>query len=170
MKRLFALLLGIVCILTCCGCNNKNAHSETASFYYCAADATYDDINCVIITEQRAQTLKTAGLLTVLNTYLQGPINNAFHNPFPAGSAVISAKRDESTLYLSMNNLFGKLTGLELTLACACLYKTATGITNLPSMQISCHDVLLDGNTTITLDADSFVWIDSVQATQVAEP
>ena len=166
MKRLIALLLCFVSIFMCMACAADSTKANVINFYYCSAEITYNTIKGVIAAEPREQELKRSDLLSVLNLYMEGPSGHELKSPFPTGSAVVSVQQNENTLYLNMNQTFGKLTGLELTLACACLCKTATEITQLSTVQISCQDVLLDGNTTITLNADDMIWLDTAQATE----
>lgn len=167
MKRLIALLLAFACMACFSGCSADTTLADSLNFYYCTSDISYQDADGVIAAETR-QVEHNSDLINTLNLYLQGPAIEELRNPFPVDTKVESLRSDNETLYLTMSVPFGELSGLELTLACACLCRTALEITNLHTVQIRCPDVLLDGNPAITMNLDSLIWLDAAETLPAA--
>ena len=169
MKRLIAVFLICACIFTIYGCSESKPDVDTVNFYYRTEEITYNSTDGVICPEQRTVDDIT-DTLSALNQYLRGPLSDTLINPFPDGTTITAIQSDNNTLYLTMSNSFSALSGLELTLACTALCKTAMELTGLVAVQLSCTDGLLDGNQTITITADSLVWMDVAESTQPEQP
>ena len=160
MKRLISVILFISLILCLYGCNNK---SETdihipVSFYYCADPIVYNEENGVIAPEIRDAEGLTSDLELFLKTYLKGPISENFRSPFPSNTTITQLTQDDDSIHIVFGKEFGELTGLELTLARACLAKTIIEYTQVDAIQISFESDTIGSRQTVTLRPDSFLF------------
>ena len=164
MRRKIALVLILALVLSLLGCSEKEDIEVPASFYYCASTVAYDSPNGVIASEVRETKSVCEDLTALLNLYLQGPLNADYRNPFPEGTVIEAMEWENSALILTVSAQFSQLTGLELTLASACLAKTALSQTGQRTVRIQCESNPLDGNPSITLSADSLLLVDITEA------
>ena len=151
MKRLLCLILIAAAALSLCACGGSGSPSEPVSFYYLLREPelVYNRDDGII----RPETREGAGFLpdpaAVLELYLQGPLDNTLSSPFPAGTKLVSLKREEEILTLELSRPFSSLEGLDLSLACACLSITAMELTGAEAVTILCDRI------NITMDRNS---------------
>lgn len=160
MKKLTCLLLALLFL---CGCGrNKENIQMPVSFYYPNADISYNSDDAVLSAEIREGTEYKDDLCGLLNLYLVGPISDEFVSPFPTDTAVVSAVLADSTLTVELSESFTELKGLDLTLASACLAKTAIALTECVSVKLYVNGAKMDGNAYITLEANDLLLMDNV--------
>lgn len=158
MKRLLCLIL--VCTVALCfgGCKRPTeAIDMPASFYYCLPSESYETIHMVISSETRESKAYNQDLQGLINLYLQGPQTEDLINPFPDSVHVESISRYDTNIEVILSSRFARLTGVDLTLACACLSMTLMEYTQCENVSISVQNVSLDGNESITMTRDSLL-------------
>jgi hypothetical protein len=158
MKRLLCLICALIFLLTVTACSdNENEIRMPANFYYCTAEIEYDSELGVIASEVRETDLYYDNFMLLFNHYMRGPSSSALVSPFPVGSEVVQINQNDSEIVLIMNLQFAQLTGLKLSLACACLSKTVFSLTTVETVTIRCRDGSLDGKVSININRDSFL-------------
>lgn len=160
MKKLMCMFLALLFL---CGCSRNKANIQTpVNFYYPNADVSYNSPDAVLSAEVREGAGYTNDLVQLLNLYLAGPLSDEFKSPFPAGTAAMRAFLADTTLTVELSTEFAELKGLDLTIACACLTKTAIALTGCNRTRIYVSDAKLDGNSYIILDAGDLLLIDNI--------
>lgn len=161
MKRGICILLALA-LLSLTGCaNDTGRFQEPVSFYYVREEFTYGTADGVIAGEIREAAGLSGDRRQLLNRYLEGPDSAELISPFPAGVRVVELKAEESRLTVVVSDAFAQLTGLDLTVACACLTKTAIGITGCTVVTIQAETAMLDGSKSVTMDEASLFLLDT---------
>ena len=146
---LFSLLLP--------GCARKKTVQNPVRFYYRTEDVAYFDSTGVIDSEERDAGARRNDYAYLLNEYLRGPENQKLAPTFPDGSAVQDLKLEGDTATVVLNEEFAQLTGIDLSLACACLTLTVCEMTGAERVEISAGSALLDGSPVITVERSQLV-------------
>lgn len=161
MKRIACFLFAVILLSSTCACSAKESDMQVpAFFYYCTATISYDSDTGVIASEVRETEGFGGDLMSILNLYLQGPLSNQLSSPFPNGSRVEWLNQIGPEITLIVNQPFAQLTGIDLTLACACLSKTLFSLTDAQTLKIHGGHTNLDGNDYIILTRDSLLLLD----------
>lgn len=159
MKRPAALVLLLAAIICLSGClTSKSDGSPT--FYYLHKEPTYTE--SIIGSEPRLSVEADSDLGYLLALYLSGPISNDLYSPFPKGAAIDSLDRNGETLEITMNSVFGKMTGITLTKACACLALTVFENSEVQVVFIHAVDPESGSAKDIQLTRDSFLLYDDL--------
>ena len=159
MKRFISLILSLFLLISFCGCNDKkDSFEDPVQFYYRSSIISYNSEISVI----RGETQEGSGydLVGLINKYLQGPITDECLSPFPAGITVLSIETSQGKTYISLNKPFADLSGIALSLACACLSKTVMELTESSVVEISVPNSHLSGNASIIMDAQTILLLD----------
>lgn len=160
MKKLLCILLAL-CLLPLLGCAQPEDPIENPVFFYYRQKAlSYDDENSVITKELRDAGARQDDISYLLEQYLQGPESETLLATFPRGSQ-ISFQVLENTAVIVVNDKFATLTGIDLSLACACLTLTVCELTDTEYALIQGQDVLLDGNHSIYMSRNSILLLDN---------
>lgn len=168
MKRLLILLLCSAFLLWGCGTGEPKLE-DPVTVYYPRTEYIFGQSDSVIASgSMEAEGFKT-DLTALLNAYLQGPGPEGLRNPFPADSLVMQLQLEDTVLTLDMNDGFSTLTGAELTLACACLAKTALSLSAAQTVQITLDSDLPDTRRIITMDAKNLLLMDDIITTTPTE-
>ena len=160
MKYLRLIAGGLVLTLLC-GCGNWLPGKKAVLFYYLRSDITYTGSNGVIAAEIPDNPDGSADLIQLLEQYLTGPEHDGLRSPFPEGILLLKAEQYEGTVYLEFNDRLASLSGMDLTLACACITKTCLNLTDATSVSICAEGVSLDGAAQITMTAESLVLLEN---------
>lgn len=162
MKRIAALVLSAFLLLSLWGCQEKETFQSPVAFYYQALDLDYE-IQCTAIRSETRECADYTSMAEILRAYLQGPESQDLQNPFPAGLELISMQANGSTLYLTLSDQLGTLSGLELTMACSCLAMTCLELTDVTDVDIRTESQLLDGEKSITMNRDDLGLVDEAK-------
>lgn len=161
MRRMICLFFAVMLLFSLCACSERDTDLQVpANFYYCTKTISYDSETGVIGSEVREIKTLANDLTSILNLYLKGPQSDQLVSPFPDGSCVERHSQNGTEITLIMSRPFAQLTGLELTLACACLGKTVFSLTDAQTLTIHADNIYLDGNSHITLTRDSLLLLD----------
>ena len=162
MKRLTALLLAILTLLSLWGCEQAQEIVCPVSFHYLRAPLSNGEIahgsaDSVIAPEIREGDGRD--ILYLLDIYLLGPLDRDFRSPFPVGTTLEDFSMEDGTANLLLSDELGKLSGIDLTLACGCLTLTVMDLTGAETVTIRAERTLLDGKESLTMDR-SLILID----------
>ena len=161
MKRYTALLLILALFLCLTACAREdNTIREPVSFYYRRAELTYGSSDSVILSESSDAAGHTDDLIWLLGEYLKGPQSENLLQTFPSGTTLVSLTVEEGTATIVLSVQFGRLTGMDLTVACACLTKTVLGLTDAETVVIQAVNTDLDGAQQIVMDESSLLMLD----------
>jgi len=159
MKRFVALILA--CITLCLfGCSASNDEFKApVNFYYITDPISYDDSSTVISPEIQESDGYDAPVL-LLRKYLKRIPGNGFASPYPPGLDIISVEKDGNSAVILLNRSFARLTGSDLSIACACLTWTVCEYLEVDTIYVSSQDALIDGKESITLTKSLFNLLD----------
>ncbi len=160
MKKMLCLFLAILLL---CGCEYSNQGIEKPiSFFYISQDTEYQPGQS-LIREQVVDGADMGDTLdAILTAYLMGPDpNTQLQSPFPAGTALISVNRSEDILYVKLSGRFAQLSGVRLSVACACITKTCLSLCDARYIRIQAYGGTLDGADYIQMDAQSVLLADN---------
>ena len=156
MRKILALTLTLLLILSCSACGYQNDPQHQVAFYYCVKDPADTSHNSHISPEHRDDILQQS-LAEILALYLSGPTAEDLASPFPEGLQILQATQEDSTMYLTVSAHLCQLTGMELTLACACLTLTVSDLVQAQQVVISPQEGLLDGQKSIIMDKNTLL-------------
>ena len=150
MKRLTAIFLLLVLAAGLFGCQTRELRSP-GSFYYCRRDPVYAGTDGVIAPEQRELAGIEEDLDAIVALYFQGPASQELESLIPADCPPSQWHRDGETLHLHFPEQLAELTGVELTLASACLARTFLGLTGCTTLILTAEGRRLNGETAMEL-------------------
>lgn len=158
-NRIFVMII-LLCMLLC-GCQVKSdALQEPVTVYYRLANISYGTIDSVIAPTDMESAGHTGDYTYLLNLYLTNDTSEEFARTFPKATMLVSIKMDALTAKVVLSDSFATLTGIDLTIACACLTQTVISLTGCQEVIISTKTQKLDGQNFITLSKDSFLFLD----------
>ena len=167
MKHWISLLLGLAFLLSAFGCTQTSpAPKLPVTFYYPAVETVYDGKAPVIHPEIRDGSGYEDNMEGLLNIYLKGPSSENLRSPFPRGVTVSRLTVTTAMVTLELNSEFARLSGIDLTMACVCIASTLFDLAPLERVQILAADSMLDGQTSITLDRNDILLLDTPQPTE----
>lgn len=157
MKKIFRIILPAILVLTLLGCNNKQDDiAVPVEVYYRNTAEIYNDEESVITSEIWDFEGYENNLEGFLNLYLQGPATEECISPFSTSVQVVDLQSTKDRLCITMNDSYEELTGLDLTIASACIAKTIMGLTGCDAVEITClntgSSVIIDQETLLLLD------------------
>lgn len=174
MKRSVRIILSTLVLSLLCACALlSNGPKEPVSFYYTRPRDEYEsDRNnevigkedAVIVSEQREAEGHRDDLNYLLSQYLRGPQDINLMSPFPDRAALTNVVLRDDTLFVTLTEEFASLSGIDLTVACACLTRTCLSITEASQVTIAVENSLLDGAKSITMSESTLLLLDSAVA------
>jgi hypothetical protein len=160
MKKCFILLL-ILCLLLAGCARQQTSLITTLKFYYPLQVADYTLGASYIQPELREGAGVDKSLKNMLNLYLKGPKDQiTFQMPFRYNTQVVSISRGSTMLDITLNRGFANYTGLDLTIACACITMTCMELTDVTVVRIRAENTTLDGAEFIEMSAESLLLVD----------
>lgn len=161
MKRMLCLILSICLLAGFTGCAD-DSYQDPANFYYRQSHINYDSEDGIIGAEIHDLTDLRDDTEALFAAYFSGPESSSLETPFPRDTHVVSWSVKNNTLELVMNEAFAALSGVELSIACACISQTFLGIFSVRQVVIRAEHSALDGNNSITMTADNLLLKDDV--------
>lgn len=170
MKQWIILLLLLASIPTLPGCQQEAPElKDPVTFYYQRQNLTYNSSDGVIAGETRDADGHAHEPAYLLNVYLSGPLSPEFVSPFPSKVRLLALEIQETNAILTLNRRFSELTGLDLTIACACLTMTTISLTGVETVTIQADSAMLDSARQITMDTNCFLLLDGSTAAPMQE-
>ncbi len=153
MKKILAVFLAVCILIPLCGCNIRRSVPSSVAFYY-KSPAQQE-----VITQPEKRVLPndTMDLEEILSLYLAGPESTELESPFPAGVKVKSAVLENDTLHLVLSQEMAQLSGIPLTIACACLTETLQALTGADYIQLQAEGALIGGKKLLIMNSNTFV-------------
>lgn len=170
MKRILSLILVLLLIASLWGCTRQEDSDKPLTFYYSRVEYVYGNDGSVMGGEEREWNGKTDDLEGILTLYLNGPLDETLQSPFPAGTALVEIIVIDRQLIISLNNKLSLLSGIDLTLACACLSKTCFQLTDAEQIAIRSPETEAHPAVSVTLTRDSITFSDTVTQAKTTEP
>ena len=167
MKRI-AFLLAITFLLTIpLGCSDVKSPDLPVKFYYPNTEISYGTEDGFLSFESREGNQKSTEVL--LNDYLRGPSDSTHLNPFPQNTELVEYQFQNGTFYLILTDSYATMSGLDLSIANACLALTVFALTEAVNVSIQCQSSQIDGQTAIVLSRNSVLLYDSSKSTTPTE-
>lgn len=164
MKRWICCLLAIALVLGLWGCGPKAAGPiRPVNYYYPRLETDFESASRILVPEPRESQGHEGDYGYLLETYLRGPLDPELKNPFPADLTLERWEITDGTLRLTLSEGIGGLTGIDLSLACACLAGTGLELTGCDRVVLSASG--LRGDVELT-QADLVLTDDSVERLQ----
>ena len=152
MKNLLCVILILALSFTLAACASpKEDIKDPVSFYYRQLEMDYGNAPSAIAKEIRDAQSRRQDYSYLLSLYFKGPEEYSLYNPFPRSTTVKSFALQDGAVDLQLSSAFASLSGLDLSIACACLTITVCEMTGAEQVTISAADSLLDGNPKITM-------------------
>lgn len=158
MKNAICLLLCVLILVSVTACQEDAPKFESpVTFYYRTAVSNDEIAESVIghLTVEGAELLSDPQEL--LNEYLKGTSAEGFLTTFPASTKLLSLEISEGTASLLLNASITRLTGVDLTVACACITLTTMELTGVTTVHIRASSGTLDGAEEIIMDRQSLI-------------
>lgn len=163
MKRFLCIFLILSIVFPCFGCTDKKI-DEPATFYYLRRSNSFNSEDSIIAPET-VDGSRFSNISLMLSSYFRGPSDLALESPFPAGTYLLDTALSSDLLVVTLSDNFALLNGIDLSLACCALAKTAMEYTGVEEVQIKAVTALLDGETSITIDTRDIVLYDTYALT-----
>ena len=161
MKKLLSVIIPLVLSFSLISCvSSKEDIQEPVHFYYGQLEMNYGNQPEVINKEVRDAKDRRQDYSHLLSLYFKGPESYSLYNPFPRNLSLLSFSLQDGTAAVHLSASFATLTGLDLSLACACLTMTVCEMTGAQQVTVSAADSLLDGNPQITLSPEDVLLLD----------
>lgn len=162
MKRLlsvvFVLLVG--CSLFACSTYGTGI-KDPVTFYYPRSIVTYGQEDSIIASEFREASGHANDPDYLISLYLRGPMDDGLISPFPPGSNLIEFKQEDGVIFLTLSNAFANQSGLDLSVACACLSKTCFELCDADQVEIRAESIPLGTAQAIVMTRDSLLLHDN---------
>ncbi len=143
MRRLLPVLLALLLALAACGSREADVQ-ETLDFYYldsAEGEESLGSDNGALAVERRRLSQLPATYGELLDVYFAGPVSAGLQSPFPAGLRCLETSLDETVLTVILSEVFDSLTGLDRSLASACIVCT---LSQLPEVTGICLETEAD--------------------------
>lgn len=154
MKRILALILCAALVFPLFGCARQELQYP-GNFYYRRFEIAYGTEDGVIAAEERELAGISGDLDALFDAYFSGPESSGLESPFPRDTQVVSWEIGEETLELTMNDSFGAMSGVELSIACACIARTFLELAPVTQVRFRLSEGLLGGEQSITLSNET---------------
>ncbi|MGN0999162.1 MAG: GerMN domain-containing protein [Faecousia sp.] len=161
MKKIAAFFLIFAAIVALLGCTPPpNEYEEPVRFYYLRSELHYGSSDSVISHELFEAEGHRDDYEYLISQYLKGPTSDALTRTFPRNVSISDFRVEEDQVYLELSSQFSILSGMDLSIACACLTKTITELTGPTTLHISTEGTLLDGAPSITMRLEDVLFLD----------
>ena len=160
MKKCLCILLVCFIIVSLTACATPE-YEYPVDFYFLRSEDNilYSESDGVITHETR-EAGRGDDLKYLLDLYFQGPSDETLVSPFPEGLHVISVYTTEGILELKLSDHFSSLTGIELTLACACIAKTCLRFNTINAINLRVNDENAEASRIIILTDNAIKFSD----------
>lgn len=170
MKRYLSLILLLCMCFSFVGCQNKSEELKVpANFYYLKQEFSYGVEDAVIAPEIRESVHIRDNLSALLKEYLHGPKDNALTRAVPTRVSIVEVYKENRTVTLVLSPEFSRLSGIDLTLACACLSMTVMDYADADTVEIMVPDELLGDSERIKMTREDLLLLD-IQTTDDTTP
>lgn len=159
LKKICVLILVLATLFSLSGCQKKSEIQLPVNFYYRNTEITYGTENGVISPEINEAAGYTENI-ALINAYLKGSSTDQHHSTFPVGTNVIRLDIQKNHCLIVLNSPLAILSGMDLSIACACITKTICELFEVDTVTISVKNEQLDGNDSITMGRNNLTLLD----------
>ena len=123
MKRVWSLLLAAVLLLGagCHGETEQNRYENPVQRYYLYQDETTGEYAGALGAMGSEAAEFEEDVAAYIQDYLEGPQSPELRTPFPVGTSLEKCTLEDGTLTLELSDAFFALSGIDRTLATACI-------------------------------------------------
>lgn len=155
MKRILCLALALILLLPpLFGCGERI--KEPVTFYY-VQDSYEENMDSLIVGEEREVAGYQDNLKYLLSFYLMGPVGKSLHSPLPRGTNLFSVTKEYSSLSIEISNTSALLSESEFSLACACLSMTCMDLVGVEEVTV------ISGSRNLTMRQENLILNDTVK-------
>lgn len=160
------VLICVLLLALLCGCGRQMVPTGESQFdfYYRKLGAQEDEVFSSptgALASERVTLGGDVGVNEILLRYFLGPSDESLGSIFPEGSACTKSTLQNGVLTLELNEACASLTGLQRTLAAACLTLTLTQLDTVQTVRIETPSGALPGQNSARWSADSFLLQDT---------
>lgn len=164
MKKGIAILLMFALCLSLWGCQgDSNAPKDPVTFYYRRVEFDHGNEDSVIMGEVREAEGHKDDMMYLLNLYLAGPESPEMAVTFPYNTQLIRFTLSDKIASVTLSDSFAQLTGIDLTVACACIAKTVMELTGIQTVQLQTPTMMLGNDPFVVIDSASLLLIDGTE-------
>ena len=160
-KRWIDLFCAVILLLTACAVVKEPQENmeQPVRFYYCfdRNDETYGGETGAMGWEWRDLGPERLTALEILEQYLQGPKSQKLTTPYPPELTVEGVLLENGLLTVNLSEEALELTGVERTLAAACLVYTMTQFSDITALRLTAGEAPLTGVWGETLELSDFL-------------
>lgn len=150
MKKIIAIVLILALSIPLFGCGKQELRSP-GTFYYYRMETEFSGPDSVLAPEEKELHGIEDDLSAILELYCEGPENRNLESPLPRGCSVPGYTLEDNVLKLHFGTDFAALSGVELTVAAACLARTFLPLTGAETLVLTADGALLNGETSLSL-------------------
>lgn len=165
MRRRVMTWLCVMGMLFSWGCGLQEKAPELQQpfrFYYRTSDGEEGTVNQEPMDyELREIAGHEADYQWILEQYFKGPESGNLSAPFQKSTRLISVRLIDAQMRLMVSDDFSELSGIDMTLACACIARTCLGFEGVESVSISAAGASLGGKSAVVMHEDDIILKDS---------
>lgn len=154
MKRFLSIILALSLLTGLAGCV-ADAPADPGNFYYRRVNPIYEGTDGIIAPEVRELEGLRGNMAAMLQAYLSGPVSSSLESPFPRATTLLDWSMERSELTITLSEDFAELTGIDLTIACACIARTFLELTDAVFVRIQANGATLNGSEYIVMSQSS---------------
>ncbi len=147
MRQCISLFL---CLLLLAGCAHPLTFSAPGTFYYCRTEPVFSGTEGIVAPEERELSQAGGSLEALVELYCAGPEDPTLFSPLPRDCQARQVQLERDTLRLQFDQSLAQLSGIELTLVCACLAQTFLPLTGAQKLVLTAQNTLLSGQSALT--------------------
>lgn len=167
MKRMISFFLILAALSSLAACKEQTQIHQGVSFYY-RNSAVTSGSNVIIPEAREAEGIRD-DTSQLLREYLKGPKSEGFVHVIPEETVLYSFSMTDTEAEIVLSDEFAKLSGLDLTIACACITKTVIGLCAVQTVKIRCLNTDLECGRFVIMDEASLMLFESPTAPNETE-
>lgn len=137
MKKVLALALTGL-LLSLCGCSGKQQEGADAGDYQIYYSALENQNAAMAVGSESWELPPDTQLVPdLLKALFRDPSAQNLTSPFPEGVRLLSWELEDGCLHLDVSEQYGSLTGVDLTIADACLTLTLCQVQGVESIYVT---------------------------------
>ena len=159
MKRILTPALACLLLASLCGCAQDREEGGKSGAYRLYYSALGDQMAATAVGVEYTQLPQDAQPVpTLIESLLDGPTETGLSSPFPDGTRLLDwALEDEGCLRLDLSEQYGSLTGVDLTVADACLTLTLCQVEGVEAVYVTVEGSEIPYRPIQQLTADSIL-------------
>lgn len=174
IKKLVVIILTLLLCFPAYGCRQDTPTFQSPVQLYYRCVNTDEDLPAKTIAPMIVEGEQFRNdTIALLNYYLalfhnKSTVIDSYDATFPAGTTVLAYHVQDGSAQLHLSENFSELSGVSLTIACACITMTVMELQNVDSVTITVDNATLDGATSITMNSEMLSLMDiyTPEATQ----